>query len=171
MEEVLNIKFPVYFSSVYSSTRKIQRIETILEIYSSLLAFYNSIVANVVADMVVEGKIDLYEHDVDDEDDQYVFDKFRSVFNSQINDKKFGSRLLDDLGVDSNTIKNAMKILAFNLVEDTLHSCYIHITGEATDRGKRLDRISELSVISETYGREHLPVSFMIEATVVLNGF
>lgn len=170
-EEVVNLRFPVYFSSVYSSNRKVQRIEMILEIYSSLSSFFNAIVADVVAELVQDGRMVDYEIDEDDDDDQIVHRKFSRIFRREIDDREFGHRILDDLGLSATEVRNAMKVLSFNLVEDTLGTCHAEICEEAVERKKRLSRVLALSAVDEKYGENGLPVRFTIEATISLDHF
>lgn len=170
-EEIVNITFPIYFSTVYSDYRKVQRVEMMLEIFTTLSSFFNKIVAGVVADLVTDGRMSYYEHDLNDEDDEIVMNKFRRVFRQEIANREFGWRLLDDLGLSGDEIRNAMKILAVNLVEDSLSSCYEHICEEALENKMRLSRVLELSAVDEFYGDNGLPIRFTIEATIALDSF
>lgn len=170
-EETVSLTFPIYLSSIYSNHRKIQRVETILEFHSSLSSFFNSIVADVIGDLVQSGSIREYEEDQDEGDDAIVKRMFERNFRLLINDRDFGYRLLDDLGMNATELRNTMKLLAFNLVEDTLATAYEHICGEAEDQKKRLSRVLALSAVGEKYDGNGLPTSFVIETTITLDHF
>jgi hypothetical protein len=170
-EEVVNLRFPVYFSSVYSSNKKVERVELILEIYSSLSSFFNAVVADVVSDLVQDGRMVDYEIEQDEDEDQIVYRKFARPFRIHIDDREFGHRTLDDLGLSATEVRTAMKKLAFNLVEDTLGTCHSEICEEAAERKKRLSRVLALSAVDEKYGENGLPVRFTIEATISLDQF
>ena len=170
-EETINIKFPIYLSSIYSTNRKIQRVETILELHSSLSSFFNSVVADVIKDLVQSGSIIDYEEDQDEQDDAIIKRMFERNFRLLIDNREFGHQLLDDVGLSARELRNTMKLLAFNLVEDTLATAYNEICGEAEDQRKRLSQVVALSAVEERYDGNGLPISFVIEATITLDHY
>lgn len=170
-EETINIKFPIYLSSIYSNHRKVQRVETILEVYTSLSSFFNSIVADVIGDLVQDGSISEYEEGQDERDEAIVRRMFSRNFRALIDNREFGHQLLDDVGLGANQLRDTMKLLAFSLVEDILATAYIHICGEAEEQRKRLSRVIALSAVEEKYDGRGLPISFVIETTIALDHF
>lgn len=169
-QEIVRISFKTRLSSIYSSNRKVQRIETILDIYPNICSFYNEYVIETIRRLVLDNVITDYVNDENDEDDEIILNYLKGSWQ-HINNREFGNHVLEEIGLTAHELRNSMKLLTVNLIEDTLFDANEHVMGEASDDGKRVVDILEMSAVDETYGEYGLPVSMTIEATVALDHF
>lgn len=169
--ETLNIVIPVYLNSLYVSSRHVERIELLLEVYPNLACFFNAVVAEPVRKLIEDGSLRDYQVDASSQDDDIVTHALRHTFKAHIDDRRFGSNLLDDLGYNASELRNKLKIIAYYLVEATLATCCDYVCDEASDRGKRLSHITSLSAVSEAGNSYGLPTRLTIEAQITLDSF
>lgn len=169
--EILNISIPVYLNPLYVSSKHVERIELLLEIYPNIAAFFNAVVADTVKRLIEDGTMCDYEVDRSERDDEIVTHKLRRAFREHIDDHRFGSDLLDNLGYSAAEIKPKLKLIAYYLVEATLSTCYDYICEEAQERGKRLSHVIELAAVREAGDRYGLPTQMTIEAQISLDSF
>ncbi len=169
--EILNISIPVYLNSLYVSSKHVERIELLRDIYPNVASFFNAVVAETIKLLMEEGALRDYAVNEDERDDATVNYKLRHAFRRHIDEHRFGSELLDNLGYSASEIKPKLKLIAFYLVEATLSACYDYICEEASDRGKRLSHILELAAVRESGDRYGLPTQMTIEAQICLDHF
>lgn len=169
--EVLNISIPVYLNPLYVSSKHVERIELLLEIYPNIASFFNSVVSDSIKSLIEDGSLNDYEVDRNEQDDTLITYKLRHAFREHIDEHKFGSDLLDDLGYSASEIKPKLKLIAYYLIEASLATCHDYICGEASDRGKRLSHILALSAVREFGDRYGLPTAMTIEAQISLDSF
>lgn len=169
--ETLNISIPVYLNSLYVSSKHVERIELLLEIYPNLASFFNAVVADAVRKLIEDGAVRDYVVDDNNEDDAIISNQLRRSFKEQIDDRRFGSNLLDDLGYSASELRSKLKLIAYFLVEATLATCYDYICEEAGERGMRLSRIDGLAAVRESGDSYGLPTQLIIEAQITLDQF
>jgi len=169
--EILNISIPVYLNPLYVSSKHVERIELLLEIYPNIAAFFNAVVSDSVKRLIEDGALSDYEVSRNEQDDAVVTYKLRNAFRDHIDEYRFGSALLDNLGYSAAEIKPKLKLIAYYLVEATLATCYDYICEEAAERGKRLSHILALSAVRESGDRYGLPTAMTIEAQISLDSF
>ncbi len=170
-EEILNISIPVFLNSLYVSSRHVERIELLLELYTSIGSFFNSVVSETVRRLVEDGRLCYYEVEANSTDDEIVTNYLDYAFKNRIDTRRFGARLLDDTGYSSEELKRHLKLTAYYLVEATLETVYNYISEEAAERGKRLSRIVVLSAVRESGDSYGIPTQLVIEAQIALDSF
>ncbi len=170
-EEILNLSIPVYLNSLYVSSRHVERIELLLEIFTSVGCFYNLVVSEAVIKLIEDGSIRDYAVKHNEDDDAIVSNKLERAFEEHIDEYKFGSRQLDDLGYSASELKRMLKLIAYYLVEATLATVYDYCCGEASERGKRLSRVLNLVAVRENGDNYGLPTRLVIEAEISLDHF
>ncbi len=170
-EEILNLSIPVYLNSLYVSSRHVERVELLLEIFTSVGCFYNLVVSEAVTRLIEDGSIRDYSVKHNEQDDEIVSNKLQRAFEQQLDEYKFGSNQLDNLGYSASELRRAFKLTAFYLVEATLATVYDYCCGEASDRGKRLSRVLNLVAVRENGSQHNLPTRLVIEAEISLDHF
>lgn len=170
-EDIINISIPVYLNSLYVSSRHVERVELLLEIYTTLSSFFNAVVADTIRRLVEDGRLRDYVVEANSEDDAIVTNYLDRSFRSQIDNRRFGSRLLDDTGYSASELKSQLKLTAYYLVEATLATVCDYACDEAKDRGKRLSHIVELVADREVGDKYGVPTQLVIEAQVALDSF
>lgn len=170
-EEILNLSIPVYLNPLYVSSRHVERVELLLEIFTSVGCFYNLVVSEAVSKLIEDGSIRDYAVKLNEDDDEIVSNKLQRAFEEHIDEYKFGSRQLDDLGYSANELRGKLKLIAYYLVEATLATVYDYCCGEASDRGKRLSRVLNLVAVRENGDSYGLPTRLVIEAEISLDHF
>lgn len=170
--EVVNIRIPVYLNPLYVSSKHVERVELLLEVYPNLGSFFNAVCADAVARLIEDGSIKDYVVDANDTDDEIVSNKLRRSFNENIDNKVFGHRLLEEVGYNSTELKIKLKTVAFYLIEASLATVHDYIFDEAAERGKRVQSITALSVINELGDNEYnLPTRLTVEVSFNLDYF
>lgn len=169
--EILNLSIPVYLNSLYVSSRHVERISLLLEIFPNVGCFYNLVVADAVARLVEDGVMRDYATRHNDADDELVSIKLNRPFKDHIDNYVFGSRQLDDLGYSASELKRKLKLIAYFLVEATLATVHDYCCEEASERGMRLARIENLVAVREHGDSYGLPTVLIIEAEVQLDSF
>lgn len=169
--EILNISIPVYLNPLYVSSKHVERIELLLDIYPNIAAFFNAVVAQTVKRLIEDGTMREYEVNVSERDDELVTNHLREAFRLHIDNYRFGAELLDNLGYSAAEIRPKLKLIAYYLVEATLSTCYDYICEEAEERGKRLSHILEMAAVREVGDHYGLPTQMTIEAQICLDSF
>ena len=169
--EILNINIPVYLNSLYVSSKHVERVSLLLEIYPNISSFFNAVVADVIRRLIEDGSLIDYEVDANERDDAILTNYFTRPFREHIDNYRFGSDLLDDLGYSASEIKPKLKLIAYYLVEASLAACHDYICDEASDRGKRVSRVLNLVSVRELGDCYGLPTQIVIEAQVELDSF
>lgn len=170
--ETVNIQIPVYLNSLYVSSKHVERIELILEVYPNLASFFNSVCSDALCKLIEDGSIKDYAVDVNDRDDAIVTNKLNHSFKEHIDRRRFGSNLLDDIGYNATELRRKLKTVAYYLIEASLATIHDYVFDEASERGKRVQSITALSAVNEMGDNEYgLPTRLTVEVSFNLDSF
>lgn len=159
-----NIRFPVDLAPLYSSVRNVERVDLVLDVYSTLTRFFNTYVSPIIVSLVSDGSINDYKVGANETDDSIVHNLLSNVFRKVDNESAISQRVLDDLGIGRNELVRALKVVAVTLVEASLLVCVEVLQDEAEEEGLRLDRLLELSAESEVSAPDELPTLLILQA-------